>query len=74
MFKFTKSIEEAVKQCQEFGGSTINLNDENKTWVNTEWEPFDNDNNYDVVTVYIGQNGIIRFKYQIEETKTKAEK
>lgn len=73
MYKLTKSINQAVQECLEIGPSTINLEDTDNTIINTYWEPFKQDEKYDVVTVYISQNGLDLFNYQIEETKVLSE-
>lgn len=72
MYKFVNSINEAIDQCKWNGNGEVKLNDEEKTTISAEWEEMENDNNYDVITIYIYQNGIINFRYQIEETKVKA--
>lgn len=69
MYKFVNFINEAIDKCKQNGNGEIKLHDEEKTVISAEWEEMENDNSYDIITIYIYQNGIIVFRYQIEETK-----
>jgi len=73
MYKISNSINEAIRQCLDFGNSKICLLDKEKTVIFAEWEQWEQDNNYDVVSISIYQGGINKFNYQVEETKVKAE-
>lgn len=70
MYKLTESINQAINQCKETGaGDYIYLNDTNNTKISFDWEEWEVDNNYDIITIYIYQNNIIQFTFQVEETK-----
>ena len=71
MNKLSLAIEECVNDCKESGDGYIELNDKENTIIIAEWES-ENDKSdcmYDVITVYIKQNHVIKFRYQLEETK-----
>jgi len=72
MYKLTESINKAIKQCLDSGNGEICLLDEEKTVIFADWEQWEHDNNYDVVSISIYQAGISKFNYQVEETKIKA--
>lgn len=71
MYKFVNSINEAIDQCKWSGKGEVKLNDEEKTIIHAEWEEMENDNNYDVITLYFYQNNRIVLRMEIEETKVK---
>ena len=82
MNKISLAIEECVRDCKESGDGYIELNDKENTIIMAEWEELEeweseNDESdcmYDVITVYIKQNHVIKFKYQLEETKVWGER
>lgn len=72
MYELTESINNAIKQCLDRGNGEVYLLDEEKTVIYADWEQWEHDNNYDVVSISIYQAGINKFNYQVEETKIKA--
>ena len=74
MNNLSLAIEECVNDCKVSGSGYVLLKDGvNETFIQANWEDFELDFKYDVITVYIYQNEVIKFKYQIEETKVKCE-
>jgi hypothetical protein len=71
MNKLSQAINNAILQCQLSGScSGIRLYDSNDTCISAEWEEWEVDSGYDVITIYVYQEGgIIKFNYQVEETK-----
>jgi len=72
MYKLTESINNAIKQCLDRGNGEICLLDEEKTVIFADWEQWEKDNSFDVVSISIYQAGTNKFTYQVEETKIKA--
>jgi len=70
MNKLSQAIQRAVDECIQSGNSNIEV-DENVT-VEASWVAYYEDTNFDVVAIYIYENGVLRFSYPINETKTKA--
>ena len=71
MYKFVNSINEAIDQCKWNGKGEVKLNDEEKTVISAEWEEMENDNSFDVITLYFYQNNRIVLRMEIEKTKVK---
>ena len=74
MNNLSLAIEECVNDCKGSGDGYIELNDKENTIIIAEWEEWESENDksdcmYDVITVYIRQNHVIKFRYQLEETK-----
>jgi len=73
-YQITKAIYEAIKSCEINGVcSGIKLHDLHHTKISADWEVWEVDNYYDVITVYIYQNDVIKFNYQVPETKIKGD-
>ena len=70
MNKLSLVIEEAIQEALITGKRTIKLN--NNITIEAEWEEWEQNSNYDVIAIYIIENGIIKFTYQIEDTKIEA--
>jgi len=68
MNKLSEAIQEAVAECLETGNSYIEV--DKIVDVSAEWESWDLNEIYDIVTVYIYENRLIKFRYQIVETRT----
>ena len=69
-YKILESIKSAIVSCKLNGSSEkIKLYDNYNTIISAEWEEWEVDSGYDVVTIYVYQNDIIEFRFQIEETK-----
>ena len=62
----SKIIEEAVRDCVEFGRGYEELDN---VIISAEWESYSKDSNYDVVVVYIIEDGVVKFNYELDETK-----
>lgn len=62
MNTLSEAIEKAVKGCKEFGAGQEKLGD---IEIHAAWEEV---GAYDVITVYIYENDIIKFDYELEET------
>lgn len=62
----SKIIEEAVRDCVEFGSGYEELDN---VIISAEWESYSKDSNYDVVVVYIIEDGVVKFNYELDETK-----
>lgn len=71
MYKLTESINKAIKQCLDCGNGEICLLDEEKTVIFADWEQWEKDNSFAVVSISIYQADINKFNYQVEETKIK---
>ena len=71
MNKLSESIEQATQECIDTGSGKVEVDDNIKIYA--EWEEYENNYNYDVVTIHIVENGICKFKYQLKETKTESE-
>ena len=65
MNKLSKAIEQAKNDCLQYGSGEVELDN---IKIYATWEDWDKNNNYDVVTIYISHS---KFRYQLEETKTK---
>ena len=61
-----KIIEEAVRDCVEFGSGSEELDN---VIISAVWESYSKDSNYDVVVVYIIEDGVVKFNYELDETK-----
>ena len=72
MYKLTDSINKVIKQCLDYGSGEVCLLDGEKTVIFAEWEQWEDNNNYDVISISIYQAGINKFNYQVEETKIEA--
>ena len=70
MNKLSKAIEQATQECIRTGSGEMELN--NNISVGATWESWEEDNNFDVIGIYIYENGVIKFYYQLEETKTES--
>ena len=70
MNKLSEAIEQATQECIRTGSEEIKLND--NISIMATWESWEKDNNFDVIGIYIYENGIIKFYYQLEETKTES--
>lgn len=68
MNKLSEAIEQAKKECLENGNGEVKVN-ENIT-IFADWENCEVDDNYSLVAIYIYENNISKFYYQLEETKT----
>lgn len=73
MNKLSQAIDQVAQHCKDFGSGTIKLNDSDKTVIWAEWESWEQDNSYDVISICITQNGHTKFNYQLEETKILAD-
>ena len=67
MYNISHSIEKSIEQCLSNGNGEIIMND--STTIQSTWEEWDQDSNYDMVTIYIYEDSVIKFRYQVEETK-----
>lgn len=67
MNKLGKAVNDAVIECMNNGSGNVKMNDE--ITVKTEWETWEEDERYDVITIYVYQNGIDRLCYQDADTK-----
>lgn len=67
LYNISHSIEKSIEQCLVAGSSEIIVND--NTIIQSTWEEWDKDSNYDMVTIYIYEDNVIKFRYQVEETK-----
>ena len=71
MYNLTSKINEAVQDCITNGSSQVVIDGkEHVIIINAEYEPMDGNKYHDIVTVYISEDGIDKFRYQIEETMT----
>ena len=70
MNELSKAIEQATQECIRTGSGEMELN--NNISVGATWESWEEDNNFDVIGIYIYENGVIKFYYQLEETKTES--
>ena len=70
MYSISNSINKSIEQCLTNGDSEIIVND--NTIIQSTWEEWDKDSNYDMVTIYIYEDSVIKFRYQVEETKMDA--
>lgn len=68
MNKLSKAIEWAVDECLQSGSGHLEV-DENIE-ISAEWVTWYENRNFDVVAIYIYENKVIKFSYQIEETAT----
>ena len=74
MNELSEAIEQAKRYCLSNGNGEVKIKDNviiNAEWE--EWEEWENNSNYDVITIYIFKYGFIKFRYQLEETKVKAD-
>ena len=69
MNKLSLAIEECINECKESGNGYIELKENT---IKAEWEEWELDFKHDVITVYIYQNNVVKFRYQLEETKMEA--
>lgn len=67
LYNISHSIEKSIDQCLVAGSSKIDVDD--NTTIQSTWEEYDEDGNYDMVTIYIYENNVIKFRYQVKETK-----
>ena len=67
LYNISHSIEKSIDQCLVVGSSKIDVDD--NTTIQSTWEEYDEDGNYDMVTIYIYENNVIKFRYQVKETK-----
>lgn len=67
MYNISNSINKSIEQCLTNGSSEIIMND--NTTIQSTWEEWDQDSNYDMVTIYIYEDNVVKFRYQVEETK-----
>lgn len=72
MLNFTKKIEEAIEKCRINGNGRVECKDKDDTFIHTDWEELEGNPRYDAISVYIYQEGIIKFYYQEESTKVEA--
>ena len=70
MNELSKAIEQATQECIRTGSGEMELN--NNISVGATWESWEEDNNFDIIGIYIYENGVIKFYYQLEETKTQS--
>lgn len=68
MNNLSEAIEQAKNDCIETGNGDIRIDDQ--ITIQAEWEEWEQNNSYDVVTIYIYDENIIKIRYQLEETKT----
>lgn len=68
MNKLSKAIEQAKKDCFYDGNGDIRIDDQ--ITIRSEWEEWEFDDKYDVITIYIYDSNIVKIRYQLEETKT----
>jgi hypothetical protein len=69
--ELSKAIQEAIENCKDNGSSIIKLFGANCITIRAEWEEYDFDNTFDVVTIYIKQHDVTKFRWQDKETKTR---
>lgn len=62
MNKLSKAIEQAKNDCLQCGSGEVELDN---IKIYATWEDWEEDNNFDVVTIYISNSNI---RYQLEET------
>lgn len=67
MNKLSKAIEQAKKDCLDTGNGDIRIDDQ--ITVVAEWEEWKDNDKFDVVTIYIYDENIVKIRYQLEETK-----
>ena len=65
--ELSKAINQAVISCMDNGRGEEDCGFDDK--VCAEWESWDCDENYDVITIYIFQDNIMRLRYQDANTK-----
>lgn len=68
MYALSDTIKDAIENCVVYGSGDISLDNLS---VVTEWENWDECSDFDVVTVYIYENGVIKIRYQEQETKVR---
>ena len=69
-YNLSSGINESIQQCLDNGAGEIQVG--NNVIIQTEWESLDSTENYDVVTIYMLEDGVIKLRYQEEETKVEA--
>lgn len=65
MNKLSKAIEKAVEETKDFGSANVQVGC--KVSVLSEWESLDSDTSVDVVTIYILEDDVIKFRYQVAD-------
>lgn len=71
-YKLTQAIEQAIERCKDWGSGEVVMNDPEKTVVYAEWTECEQNEDQDVITVFIYQAGRKQFEYSIEETITES--
>lgn len=64
--KFIIVVQRALEVCREAGRAQAYIDD--KTRVAVEWETWEADTRYDVMTIYLYTDGVIVFRYQDPDT------
>ena len=67
--KLSQAINEAIQDTKNNSNAEVRVSD--NIVIGAEWETYEGCPTYDVVGIYIYEDDIIKFSYQMEETKTK---
>ena len=70
MNKLSGAIEQAKQECLQVGSGEVKISD--NISVGATWETWEENDSFDVVGIYIYENGVIKFYYQLEETLTES--
>lgn len=70
MNSLSKAIQQAVEECLRNGNGCSEANED--VTIESTWVSWHEDTSYDVVAVYIYDNEVLRFSYQLDETHIKA--
>jgi len=66
--KLAEAINSAVIDCMNTGSGVSKVKEHEHIEVLADWETWDKNSSYDVISVYIKENGIIKFNYQDDGT------
>ena len=65
MNKLSEVIEQATQECIRTGSGEMELN--NNISVGATWESWEENDSFDTIGIYIYENGVIKFYYQLKE-------
>ena len=71
MYKITKAIEKVIEDIKQTGNGSVKIDD--ILSIEGSWEMWDEDEDHDIITIYIYERDIIAFRYQVVETLIKSE-
>ena len=67
--KLSQAIDQAIQETKNNGSAEVRVSE--NVVIGAEWETYDDCPDYDVVGLYFYENDIVKFNYQVGDTKTK---